>query len=165
MEDYLVQRVNRTGYYNDNAVFRILIWCDMLVELAKEKLILGFHFGKAFRSVSLEICNWGNGDWFRDGWISPHNSYFHMIYRAGTIGLLVIITVLTVLFRMIKKSIQCKSVIGILLCGIIINWFTAANFLPILELPYTAIPIWTIFGLMCAYVTRLKLKEIIKTVN
>ncbi len=128
----------------------------MLLELANEKPLFGFHFGKAFRSISLEILNWGLGDWARDGWVSPHNSFLHVIYRTGIIGLAAIVTVLTVLLKMIKRSIQCRSLKGILLCGIVINWFTAANFLPMLELPYTAIPVWAIFGLAYAYVARLK---------
>ena len=52
---------------------------------------------------------------------------------------------------MISKFIYLKSITGVLLCGIIINWFMAANFLLIFELPYTAIPIWTLFGLTFAY--------------
>ena len=52
---------------------------------------------------------------------------------------------------MIKRFIMLKSLTGILLCGIIINWFVAANFLLIFELPFTAIPIWTLYGLTLAY--------------
>jgi len=62
-----------------------------------------------------------------------------------------IFSLLIVLFNMIKQSIQRKSFTGVLLCGIVINWFAAANFLLIFELPYTAIPIWTIFGMTFAY--------------
>ena len=140
-----------------NAVFRLIIWRDMLVELIREKPILGFNFGKPLRSITLETLRWGEGDWKRDGWIGAHNSFLHVIYRAGIIGVLAIGAVFVILFRMIRKSIQCKSVVGILLCGIIINWFVAANFLLILELPYTAIPIWSIFGITYAYVGQLKL--------
>ena len=138
-------------YYNENAVFRILIWRDMVVDLANEKPILGFDFGRPFRSKSLEILRWGEGDWQRDGWIGAHNSYLHMIYRTGVVGIALILSLLIVLFRMIKKFIALKSLTGILLCGIIINWFVAANFLLIFELPYTAIPIWAIYGLTLAY--------------
>ncbi len=141
-----------TGWvYNSNAVFRLLIWRDMLRDLVKEKPILGFDFGKPFRSKSLEILNWGNGDWARDGWIEPHNSYLHIIYRASIVGVLLIFSLLFVLIKMVRKFIAAKSFTGILLCGIIITWFVAANFLVIFELPYTAIPIWAIYGMTFAY--------------
>ena len=136
---------------NINAVFRLFIWRDMLIELAKEKPILGFNFGKPFRSISLEILNWGTGDWERDGWISPHNSYLNIIYRTGIVGVLLIFSLLIVLLRMAKEFIFIKSFTGVLLCSIIINWFAAANFLVTFEMPYTAIPIWTIYGMTFAY--------------
>jgi len=136
---------------NENAVFRLFIWRDMLVELAKNKPILGFSFGKPLRSISLEILYWGYGDWYRDGWIGAHNSYLHMIYRTGIIGILLIFSLGAILLRMIIQFIRSKSFTGILLCAIIINWFTAANFLLIFELPYTAIPLWTIYGMTLAY--------------
>ncbi len=139
------------AYYNDNAVFRLFIWRDMLADLKNEKLVLGSDFGKPFRSKSLEILHWGDGDWSRDGWIGAHNSYLEIIYRTGIVGMGLISVLFIVLFRMIRRFVVLKSVTGILLCGIIINWFVAANFLLIFELPYTAIPIWTIYGLTLAY--------------
>ena len=134
-----------------NAVFRLFIWRDMLADLLKEKPFLGFDFGKPFRSKSLEILNWGNGDWVRDGWIGAHNSYIEIIYRMGIVGILLILSLWIILFKMIRKFILTKSFTGVLLCGIIINRFAAANFLLIFELPYTAIPIWTIYGVTLAY--------------
>lgn len=143
---------SKTGWVeNNNAVFRILIWRDMLRDLWREKPVLGFSFGRPFRSRSLEMLHWGDGDWARDGWIEPHNSYLHIIYRTGIVGILLIFSLLVILFKMIKHFILVKSFTGILLCGIIINWFVAANFLVIFELPYTAIPIWTIYGMTFAY--------------
>lgn len=143
---------SETGWVDhNNAVFRILIWRDMWRDLVREKPILGFSFGRPFRSRSLEMLHWGDGDWARDGWIEPHNSYLHIIYRTGIVGILLIFSFLFILFKMIKHFILIKSITGILLCGIIINWFAAANFLVIFELPYTAIPIWTIYGMTFAY--------------
>ncbi len=139
-----------------NAVFRMFIWRDMIVEFWKKKPVFGFDFGKPLRSRSLEIINWGETEWSRDGWIGAHNSYLDMVYRAGIVGVVFIGSVLTVLFQMIKKFIRLKSTTGILLCGIIVNWFVAANFLLIFELPYTAIPIWTIYGMTFAYYQNLK---------
>jgi hypothetical protein len=142
-----------------NAIFRLFIWRDMLTELIREKPILGFHFGKPLRSVSLETLGWGETEWGRDGWIAAHNSYLNIIYRAGVIGLFALLAVFVILFKMIRKSIRCRSLTGVLLCGIIINWFAAANFLLILELPYTAIPVWTLFGLTYAYVSTVRPSE------
>ena len=138
-------------HYTANAVFRLFIWRDMLVELVNAKPILGFSFGKPLRSISLEALDWGADEWARDGWVGAHNSYLHIIYRAGVVGVLLIFSFLIILFKMIKKFILCKSLVGILLCSIIINWFMAANFLLIFELPYTAIPIWTIYGITLAF--------------
>jgi len=56
---------------------------------------------------------------------------------------------------MIKNFLLCRSLTGVLLCGIIVNWFVAANFLLIFELPYTAIPIWTLYGMTFAYFQKL----------
>jgi len=142
---------DETEYYNNNAVFRLLIWKDMADEMFKEKPVVGFDFGKPFRSITLELFRWGEGDWRRDGWIGAHNSHLHIIYRAGIIGILRISAYVYLLFKMILRFVRRKLLTGILLCGIIINWFVAANFLLILELPYTAIPIWTLFGLTYAY--------------
>jgi len=147
----------QTGYHN--ALFRIFIWRDMIRELAQKKPILGFDFGKPFRSVSLEILNWGTVDWQRDGWIAPHNSYLHILYRAGVIGVVFIFAIFFGLFRMVGRFIQLKSIIGVLLCGIIIDWFVAANFLLILELPYTAIPIWSLYGITLAYCYKKEASE------
>ena len=143
-----------------NAVFRLFIWRDMLVELVSERPVFGFDFGKPLRPKSLLALNWASLPMSRDGWIAAHNSYLHMIYRAGIVGSVFIITILTLLFRMVKDFIRLRSVIGILLSAILINWFVAANFLLIFELPYTAIPIWSLFGLVLAYQCRLREKRV-----
>lgn len=143
----------------NNAVFRLLIWRDMLVELAHKKPLLGFHFGKPLRSVSLEILGWGWSNWGGQGWMPAHNSYLNIIYRAGIVGVLFLLTVFVVLFNMIREFIKSRSVIGILFCGVLINWFVAANFLLILELPYTAIPIWSLYGITLAYCYKKEASE------
>lgn len=143
----------------NNAVFRLFIWRDMLVELAKEKPILGFDFGKPLRSISLEILGWGWSNWGGQGWMPAHNSYLNIIYRAGVIGVLFLLTVFVVLLNMIREFVKSRSVIGILLCGVLINWFVAANFLMILELPYTAIPIWALYGVTFAYCYKKEVSE------
>ncbi len=138
-----------------NTLFRLFLWRDMLVELVKEKPILGFDFGKPILPISFLALNWAVVEITRDGWVGAHNSYLHMIYRTGVIGAVFIITVLIFLFKMIGGFIQLRSVTGIVLCAIIIGWFVAANFLLIFELPYTAIPIWSLFGVTLAYYDNL----------
>jgi hypothetical protein len=143
--------------YN-NSLFRILIWRDMFKEVFFSgnliKWIFGVDFGKPLRSISIEILFWADGDWTRDGWIAVHNSYLDIIYRAGIIGIILILTIFYYLFKIIKRSLKIRSIIGILLSGILINWFIAANFLEILTLPYNAIPFWSLFGMTYAYLNR-----------
>lgn len=136
---------------NNNVIFRILIWEDMARELWERKSLLGVGMGWPQRSRNIEILNWAPGEWKRDGWITPHNSFLHLIYRAGLVGLGVICAIFIVLYGLIKDFIKMRSYAGILLSGILVYGLVAANFLLILELPYYAIPFWSIFGLTLAY--------------
>jgi len=142
-----------------NAVFRLFIWRDIIVEFIQKKPVFGFDFGKPIRPKSLIALDWSYIELKNDGWIGVHNSYLHMIYRTGIVGVVFIITILTLLFRSIHTFIRHRSITGILLSTIIINWFVAANFLLIFELPYTAVPIWCLFGLMLAYKNNLVLQK------
>jgi len=135
----------------NNIVFRLFIWRDMLDELARENPIFGFTFGKPLRSISLEIIDWGSIEWKRDGWIAAHNSYLHMIYRAGVVGIIFILSIWALLIKMIKDFIQMRSLTGVLLIACSVYWLVAANFLLTFELPYTAIPFWSLFGMTFAY--------------
>ncbi len=139
-----------------NMLFRLFIWRDMFLELSRYRPILGFSFGKPFRSESLEILIWGYGDWSRDGWIDLHNSYLDILYRMGILGIALIVFLIWQFSRMVKSFILFKSLSGILLCSILINWLAAANFLPILELPYNAIPFWALWGVTLGYLEELK---------
>ncbi|MDD5465399.1 MAG: hypothetical protein PHP73_03545 [Candidatus Omnitrophica bacterium] len=139
-----------------NSLFRIFIWGDALDELIMQHPVFGFDFGKPFRARSLEILGWASGEWMRDGWVCLHNSYIDIVYRAGILGIIIIVYVFVTLFSLIKRSFQNRSLTGILLTGILINWFIAANFLEILEMPYTAIPLWSLFGLTFAYLFKNK---------
>ena len=143
-----------------NALFRAFIWRDMLSDLNSKKPILGFNFGKPFRSISLEILGWGERDWRRDGWISPHNSYLNMIYRAGVVGVIIVVLFFILLVSMIIKSIILKSFIGVLFCGISIYWVIQANFMMTLELPHSAIPFWSLFGIGYAYINDISKNQI-----
>ena len=131
----------------------------MFVELGREKPFFGFEFGKPLRSISLEILNWWVLDLGKDGWIESHNSYLHIIYRAGAIGIIFVLTCFILFFQMLKISIQLRSIIGILLCGAILSSLVMAFFQPMFELPYSAIPFWSLCGMACNYCFNLK-KEI-----
>ena len=139
-----------------NSIFRIFIWKDAFRELISKHPLLGFDFGKPFRSRTLEILDWASSEWGRDGWICIHNSYIDIVYRAGIFGILMIASIFSMLFFVIRQAFRRKSLIGILMTGILINWFIAANFLEILEMPYTAIPLWSLFGMTFAYLFKSK---------
>lgn len=156
-------RESRTALNSDssdrmpNVFFRLFIWQDLLRELKEQKPFFGFDFGKPFRSDSVEYLYWSAGEWSRDGWIAVHNSYLETIYRAGILGILFIGIIIFMIAKMVYLSIKFKSVDGVLLSGALISWLIAANFLVILELPYNAIPFWSLSGI--AIVCLKKIKE------
>lgn len=136
----------------NNAVFRLLVWRDMFEEyVAAGWPLFGFDYGKPLRSISIEILEWVASEWRRDGWVAPHNSFLHILYRSGLVGLLLITGLCVFLLRMIGGWLKQKNVTGLLLCGSILICFVAANFLVVLEAPYSAIPIWTLYGMTVRY--------------
>ncbi|MFA5059059.1 MAG: hypothetical protein WC676_00330 [Candidatus Omnitrophota bacterium] len=145
-----------------NTVFRLLIWRDLIGELYKQKPILGVDFGKPFRSRSLEMANIASGEWSRDGWIEPHNSYLNLIYRGGVVGIVFIIGMLFIFLRTFFYFLKTGSMVGIMLSTIIFEWLVAANFLVIFEMPYFAIPFWSLFGIMLAYYDSQKKKLVVQ---
>jgi len=146
----------------NNIVFRLFIWRDMIEDWNEHKPFLGIDFGKPFRSISLETQRWAAEEWSRDGWIEPHNSYLHILYRAGIVGVGIIGVMFFGIFLLVKQAFRMKSWILVLLSAIMINWMVAANFLLILEAPYTAIPFWTLAGLIGAYAFKRESYEIKK---
>lgn len=146
------ERGLRTEYVN--IVFRVLIWRDMVQEMIREKAWFGFSFGKPQRSVSIENSAIAEGEWGRDGWIAPHNAFLHIIYRSGILGFFVILSIFSALFSLIRGFIRKKSLEGLLLSSILIYWLVLASFLVVLELPYQAIPFWSLFGMAFAYVNK-----------
>jgi len=135
----------------NNILFRIFIWRDMFSELFSQKAFFGVGFGKPQRSESIEILRWAEGEWERDGWITPHNSFIHIIYRVGIIGVFFIIGLFSVFLNLLKSFVRNRSLKGILLLSAMVYWMTMANFLLIFELPHYAIPMWTMFGLALGY--------------
>ncbi len=138
-----------TEYYN--IAFRLLIWSDMFREMIEKRAIFGLSWGWPQRSRSIEIGGFADDEWTRDGYITPHNSFLHMIYRSGIIGLGLIILLFFYFVKLTKYFVLCRSLDGIFLCGIFLYWGIMSNFLIILEFPYTAIPIWSLFGYTLAY--------------
>jgi hypothetical protein len=140
----------------NNIVFRLFVWRDMARELIKEKAFWGFSFGRPQRSRSLEVLNWATEEWSRDGWITPHNSFFHIIYRAGILGVWLIAIFFFLIGRLVRDFFIMNSTGGGLLVGALVYWLVLSNFFVILELPYNAIVFWTLFGLTWAYRDQLK---------
>jgi len=139
------------GVAYSNILFRLFVWRDMAVEMLEEKAIFGINFGKPQRSKSLEIRGWARTEWKRDGWITPHNSFFHMIYRAGIFGVLFIVIFFYTVIKMALNFLRTRSITGGLLISILIYWIILSQFLVILEFPYIAIPFWCLFGFTLAY--------------
>ena len=148
------------GDEQSNMLFRLFVWRDMLSELKTTKPFpwLGINFGKPQRSISLEILNRAEGEWRRDGWITAHNSYLDFLYRGGLVGAAIVVGLFFVFLRLVKLSVTLKSVTGILLASIFIYWLTMANFLVFLEMPYQAIPFWTLWGMYLAYMKSQAIK-------
>jgi len=158
-DEFLKEKASEVSFIlqeQSTTVFRFLIWRDMVREMFEESAWLGINFGKPQRSKSTEILLMGHAVWMRDGWISPHNSFFNVIYRAGFPGVVFVVAIFAVFISMVRKAIQVKSMIGILMCSIFIYWLTLANFSVVLELPYQAIPFWSLWGISWAYLLSKK---------
>ena len=136
---------------NNNILFRLLIWKDIIHEIKQKKSPLGIDFGFPFRSKSLEILGWADDVWEKDGWISIHNSYLDMIYRGGVVGVALVVLVFFYAFKIIYFAVTSRSLTGLCIVSLLLFWLTVANFTEFLELPYTAIPFWSFLGLALAY--------------
>ncbi|MDD2653616.1 MAG: hypothetical protein PHI86_00720 [Candidatus Omnitrophica bacterium] len=148
--------ISRSGGQDEyNILWRMFVWRDMVSEVYHDKIILGEDFGKPFRSVSLETSNQLSGiGWHTGsdvGWLEPHNSYIHILYRAGIMGLLFIIFIWGLFIKLTIDFITRRDFIGLLLSSALLFWLVLANFIVFLELPYFAIPFWSLFGLTLAY--------------
>jgi hypothetical protein len=136
---------------NNNIIFRLLIWEDILRDIKERKPVLGTDFGFPFRSENLEILGWADDAWKVDGWISVHNSYLNLIYRGGIVGLALVILIFFYAFKIIRCAVIGKSLAGMCITSLVLFWLMVANFTEFLELPYTAIPFWAFFGFTLAY--------------
>jgi hypothetical protein len=140
--------IRAEGNLLNNASFRLLLWRDMAREMLQEGAFLGFGLGHVQRSPSVESLRIAYGEWHRDGWVTAHNSWFHIIYRAGVIGLALIIAFFWLFFDAVKTFIHRGNVFELLLCGMLVYWIVFSCFIVFLELPYNAIPFWCLFGLI-----------------
>ncbi|MDE2215317.1 MAG: O-antigen ligase family protein, partial [Candidatus Omnitrophica bacterium] len=142
----------------NNIVFRLFVWRDMYREFihTPQAWLTGFSFGHPQRSKSLEVLGWAKGEWSRDGWITPHNSFLHIIYRAGILGVGMIGALFFMMAKLIRDFYRMNSIEGGLLMAILIYWMVVSNFFVILEFPYNAIVIWPLFGIAWAYRDQLK---------
>ncbi len=132
-----------------NVLWRIFVWRDMFLDFLENRNIFGVNFGVPFRSRTIETLRWADGNWV--GWLEPHNSYLHMLYRAGIVGVLLILAVWGGFICMVRKFLAHRNLKGILLCTLLLYWLIVANFEVILELPYFAIPFWSIYGTVLRY--------------
>jgi len=143
-----------------NILWRMFVWKDMLGELLKSGNVFGIAFGKPFHSVSLEYSKykegtgWGTGDWV--GWLEPHNSYIHILYRSGIIGFFLIGVLWYGFAKIVRIFSRARNIKGILISSVLLYWFCLANFIVLFELPYFAIPFWTMCGFTLAYAVRQK---------
>lgn len=150
-QQYLKKPGRNLDVAYNNALFRLFIWRDMVRELIKYRPVFGFSYGRPQRSVSLEILGWGQEEWLRDGWITPHNSFLHLIYRGGIIGVIVIGFILFSIIIMTMDFLRARSWRGGLLISVLVYWIINAQFGLILDLPYNAIIFWTLFGITWVY--------------
>jgi len=140
-----------------DTLFRYYIWRDMALEYARHKPFFGFAFGRPLRSSTLKYYGRAVTTQEYDGWVGAHNSLLYMIYRAGLIGLVMVFSILAVWFGLLRDFFILRDWTGLLLCAVLLNWIVAANFFLIFEMPYTAIPVWTILGITLKH--RMLLKE------
>lgn len=137
--------------HQNSMLYRFFICQEMIDEIIKSGKVIGADFGKPFRSEQLQLLRMDEGWKERVGWVEPHNSYIHMVYRAGFVGFLLIITVWSLFVKMTITFIKIRNIKGILLASCVIYWLVISNFMVILELPYYAIPFWILFGMSYRY--------------
>ncbi len=136
--------------YN-NILFRLFIWRDMIEDLTAHRAFFGMGFGRPLRSRSLEILDWVAYEMTFTGWITPHNSFLNYVYRAGVFGVAVVVGICAALGGLIRVFVRRRDPVGAILVAVLIYWLVLAQFLVILELPYFAVPFWSLFGMTWAY--------------
>ncbi|MDD5633968.1 MAG: hypothetical protein PHW46_01680 [Candidatus Omnitrophica bacterium] len=131
----------------NNIYWRMFLWKEMSAELLNNRNIFGLDFGKPFRPKSVKILRWSSGI----GWLEPHNSYLHMLYRAGVFGVVLVLVLCFFFARATYSFIRKRCIKGVMLSSILLYWLVVSNFEVIFELPYFAIPFWSLFGMVLKY--------------
>ncbi|MBF0504285.1 MAG: O-antigen ligase family protein [Candidatus Omnitrophica bacterium] len=139
--------------------FRYYIWGDMAKEYVHYKPLFGFDFGRPLLSPTLKKYCGEKTSQHTDGWVGAHNSFLYMIYRAGIVGVVMVLSLFFIWSGLLRDFYRLMDWTGLLLCAFLLNWIVSANFFLILELPYTAIPIWTILGVAAKHRLLLKKKN------
>jgi len=121
---------------------------------------LGFSFGRPFRSKRIEIIRSAQGEWSRDGWITPHNSYFNILYRASLVAIAIFFFLLFSVLQTTIVFLKSKSAKGILLVSATYFWLVTGFFNVTFEMPYYAVAFWSSFGFLLAYANNLKSSEV-----
>ena len=147
-------KVGVRNYSFNNALWRLLVWEDMLRDLFKNNVILGVNFGKPFVSIQLAKKRWSQSP--QVGWVEPHNSYIHILYRAGLFGLFLISLIWLSWIMLLINFIKLRDIKGIFLSSALLFSLVLAFFIVFLELPYLAIPFWSLFGLAYGYLASKK---------
>lgn len=137
-------------------LFRLYIFSDAVEQLLNKKPSFGFAFGYPFRSPRCEMIGSAYGEYTRDGWISMHNSYLDIIYRAGLIGIILFVVLFINISKMLFIFLRFKSRKGIALITVIFFWLVICFFSETLELPYYAIPFWSFYGLTLAFAHHIR---------
>jgi len=144
-----------------DSFFRFYIWRDMIFEYLYYRPFWGFDFGRPLCSWTMKHYGLPSTEDV-DGWIGAHNSFLYMIYRAGILGAGMILLLLFSWFKLVCDFYALKDWTGLLFCAILLNWMVVAGFFMIFELPYTAIPVWTILGISLKHRVLLKKSKILK---
>lgn len=139
------------GSYND-ILWRILVADDMIRELLAGNIAIGEMFGKPFRSKSIEILGWNKSEIEGVGWLEPHNSYVHYIYRSGIVGCVFLFFFIAFCIKTIMRVVKMKSFTAAVLVSVLVYWFVIANFMVLFELPFFAIPVWCLLGFTAGYI-------------
>lgn len=145
---YNPKKVPPAQIEQNSFLFRYYIWKDMVEDMVNDHALLGVNMGKPQRSKNIEIMQWAMEEWSRDGWITAHNSFLYIIYRAGIVGVLIVCGIFWLFFRMVKRFIVANFIEGILLSSVILYWLILSFFNVFLEVPYYAIPFWSLFGIV-----------------
>ncbi|MFH1442237.1 MAG: hypothetical protein ABIH18_09415 [Candidatus Omnitrophota bacterium] len=137
-----------------NIIWRLYIWKDMLQGGFKSP-IWGVPFGKPYRSIQAIL--WLGNDNAEDvGWLEPHNSFIHMFYRGGVIGLTYFFIIYLYLFSSIFRLPRKKLFLLPIFFYLVYMFFLALTNVAF-ELPYHAIPFWFFAGI---YLNLLRKKEV-----